>query len=73
MNQPVWAQQAIKQAISRVRFEDAVLRLPGTDISNDDTDVIREATRLYTETWVVPLLEAVRAGNRKGAELLTRC
>lgn len=40
-----------------VRFKDAHLCLPGSN--KDATDAIREATRLYTETWIVPILDAL--------------
>lgn len=68
---PRWARKAMDKAISRVRFESASIRLPGTPFGKDDTEAIREATRLYTETWIVPLLKAVRDGNRAAAERMT--
>lgn len=49
---------------SRVRFETARLRLPGREnMAADDTALIREATRLFVETWVVPLIDAMQSGT----------
>jgi len=49
---------------SRVRFETAHLRFPSNHIlATNDTPVIREATRLYVETWVVPLIDAMQRGD----------
>jgi hypothetical protein len=49
---------------SRVRFETAHLRLPSSQIlAANDTPVIREATRLYVETWIVPLIDAMQDGE----------
>lgn len=68
---PKWVQRAMNKAISRVRFETASVRLPETPLSRDDTEKIREATKLYVETWIVPLLEAVRDNNRAIGECLS--
>ena len=70
MKPPKYVQRAMDLAISRVRFETASLRLPGTDFGDDDTEVIREATELYMETWVVRLLKAVRDGDRSMVEAM---
>lgn len=67
---PKWVQRAMNTAIRKVRFESASIRLPGTPFPGDDTEVIREATRLYVETWVIPLMEAVRDGKKDIAECL---
>ena len=57
-------QRACDVLRSRVRFETARLRLPGREtMSADDTALIREATRLFTETWVVPLIDAMQSGT----------
>jgi len=68
---PKWIQRAMDKAISRARYEDAGLRLPGTPFPDTDTEVIREATRLYVETWLVPLLAAVRDGDVGTAKCLS--
>jgi hypothetical protein len=47
----------------RVRFKTARMPLPGNDTFQDDTPIIREATRLYVETWIVPLLDAIESGD----------
>ena len=49
---------------SRVRFETAALRLPGRElVRHNDTPLIREATRVYVETWIVPLIDALQSGE----------
>lgn len=47
----------------RVRFDDAVIALPTTPFPGDDTKAIREATRLYVEAWIVPLLDSIESGD----------
>jgi hypothetical protein len=35
-------------------------------MSNDaDTQAVREATRLYCETWIVPIIDAIEQGDTK--------
>jgi len=68
---PKWVKRAMDKAISRVRFEHAAIRLPGTPFPATDTDTVREATKLYVETWIVPLLEAVRDNKRDVGECLS--
>lgn len=55
-------QRACHLLRKRVRFEMAELHLP-PDIGLSDTDRIRDACRLYTETWVVPLINAIERGD----------
>jgi len=63
--------EACDLLIARVRFETAVLSFDrGVGFRKDNTQEIRDATRLYVETWVVPLLELIRDG--KIAELRER-
>lgn len=62
---PKWVKRAMNLAIRRARYENASIRLPGTPFGEDDTDVIQEATRLYVDTWLIPLLKGVRDGNRQ--------
>ena len=57
--------QACQMLLCRVRFQNAALRLPGTKFPNDDTQIIREATRGYIETWIVPIIRAIQAGDMK--------
>ena len=47
----------------RVRFDGARISLPATPFPGDDTAEIRAATKLYTETWIVPLLDAIESGD----------
>lgn len=58
-------QRACDVLRSRVRYEPpANLRLPGREtLRADDTALIREATRIYVETWVVPLINAMQSGD----------
>lgn len=62
-------QQAIAKACQilrkRVRFKTARMQLPGNDTFKDDTPMIRKATQLYVETWIVPLLDAIELGDTK--------
>lgn len=55
--------RACNLALRRIRFERAGLDLPNVKESKDATMMIREATRLYFETWVEPLLMAIRDGD----------
>lgn len=60
-------QQAIEKACQvlrlRVRYDGASLPLPGTPFPGDDTHAIQEATRIYVETWIIPLLDAIESGD----------
>jgi hypothetical protein len=47
----------------RVRYDGASLRLPTTPFPGDDTPAIREATKLFVETWVVTLLDCMESGD----------
>jgi hypothetical protein len=64
-------QVACDYLISKVRLENAVLCLSTTDFSKDDTPAIREATRIYVESWIVPVLEAIKTGNLNSVAILT--
>ncbi len=54
-------QKACQVLRHRVRYKSASLRLPGSN--NDDTLQIRAAVRLYVETWIVPILDAIEDGD----------
>ena len=57
-------QRACDVLRSRVRFETAHLRLPTSQLlSDNDTETIRKATRLYVESWIVPLINAMQNGK----------
>lgn len=80
MSSTKWETDAIEKVIERVRWKTAVFRriccndpkdkLPATEAEVDA--FVRERTRIYVESWIVPLLEAVRDGDRETAEALTR-
>jgi len=70
--QPKWIQRAMNLAIRRIRFEQASLHLDKDRVFDDDTEQIREATRLYVESWIVPLLKKVRDGDYAGADFSCR-
>jgi len=55
-------QRACQRLRQRVRFENASFDLPGMT-SEEATKAIREETRLYMESWVVPLLNAIERGE----------
>jgi hypothetical protein len=38
--------------------------------SEADTAAIRKATKLYTETWIIPVLEAIEKGEIKNLDRL---
>lgn len=57
---------------ARVRYEGACLRLPGTRFEDTDTPRIQEATRLYVESWIMPIIDAIEAGDVKAMLHLTR-
>lgn len=64
MPKPTKAVQRACQVLRhKVRFKSAALRLPGQDIGADDTEKIRDATRIYVETWIVPIIDAIETGN----------
>jgi hypothetical protein len=56
-------QEACRQLIDRVRYKEAKLRLPGSSFDDDDTLKIQLATEVYVDTWIVPLIEAIRDGS----------
>lgn len=47
----------------RVRYDGADLRLPTTAFPASDTSAICAATRLYVESWIVPLLDCIESGD----------
>ena len=66
-------QAACDTLIKRVRFETASLQLQRSlsHAFDNDTAAIREATRIYTETWIVPMLRAIKANDLDTMRLLT--
>ncbi len=57
-------QRACRILRARVRYANAGLYLPGNEtIGKHDTVAIQHATRLYTESWIVPLLDAIETGD----------
>jgi hypothetical protein len=63
MKVPKTIRAACQVLRSRVLYGRAVLRLPGHDISQDDTELIRAATSLYVKSWILPLLDALETGD----------
>lgn len=47
----------------RVRYDGAGLRLAETPFPGDDTARIAQATHLYVESWIVPLIDAIESGD----------
>ncbi len=74
MEQSKTVQKACELLIRRVRFENASIRLPGHSLESAvvDTQAVKDATKVYIETWVVPLLEAIRKGDTKTLQRITR-
>ncbi len=60
--------------IKRVRYETACLQLPGSSLDETDRDtaIIRRSTEVFTESWIVPLLEAIRDGNYEAVYEMVR-
>jgi hypothetical protein len=60
-----WQIETLKVLLSRVKFETANFGCPigdqsGTAIpKNGVDDFIKEKTRLYRETWIIPFIEAL--------------
>ena len=65
-------QRACRLLRARVRFKNASFALGGVMSNDADTERIRKATRLYTETWVVPLLDAIESGDTATLQLFLR-
>lgn len=68
MEQSQTVQKACDCLIDRVRYKNAAFTPPGprrVESSKEYTDEIREATRLYVETWIVPVLEALKEGDTR--------
>lgn len=59
--------EACNELIKKVRFERAGFTLGDHWLSEIDRDTaaIKAATKNYMESWVVPLLEAIRDGDTK--------
>jgi len=75
MTKPSKAVQKACQVLrNKVRYKKASFRLPGTSINDpDDTGKIRECTRLFVETWIVPILDGIESGDTKGLNLRCLC
>ena len=63
MKVPITIQLACQVLRSRVRYKSAWLHLPGPSTKANDTEVIREATKVYVEAWIVPLLDMIEDGE----------
>ena len=63
MNKKEAIEKACQIIRKRVRFKTASITLPGNPTFQNDAAIIREATRLYVESWVVPLLNAIESGD----------
>lgn len=48
---------------AKVRYAHASLTLPGNPFGCDDTGRIKEATRLFVESWIVPIIDDIERGN----------
>jgi hypothetical protein len=69
-------QGACRALRSKVRFERASFALPssieGRMANQEDTNAIRAATRLYMESWVIPIIDAIEAGDTRLLHELTK-
>lgn len=74
--------RALEQLRSLVRMERARIGFSDEQVETlrakrnrrmaDDTAEIREATRVYRETWIEPLIDALIAGDARKIEELLR-
>lgn len=48
---------------SRVLYQDAILRLPGSSLDDDDTLKIQLATDSYVNSWIIPLIDAIESAD----------
>ena len=63
MNKEKCIKKACQVLRRKVRFDGAKISLPNTPFMSDDTAAIREATRLYVESWIVPLIDCIESGD----------
>jgi len=63
MKTPVALQRACEVLRARVRFKSASLTLPGNPFGQDDTQIVRDATRVYVESWIIPILNCIERGD----------
>lgn len=65
MKVPITIQLACQVLRARVRYKSAWFHLPAPGSSANDTEAIIKATKLYVETWIVPLLDMIEDGDLK--------
>ena len=64
--------RALRLLRDRVEFKTASFSLTPGHMSNDnDTDRIREATRVYVNSWVTPLIDALLEGDMRTLKVMT--
>lgn len=60
------ALEHLRKLLSTEHLRECGFRLPGSSFANgQDAPVIAEATRLYRETWVLPLIDALLDDYKK--------
>ena len=65
-------QKACQTLRDKVRFRTASFKLPGERMASEEsTAIIREATRLYVESWIIPIIDAIEKGDTR--TLRERC
>lgn len=65
MKVAVALKKACQMLRHRVRYKDASLTLPDSvsfDIAND-TEAIQQATKVYVESWIVPIIDLIECGD----------
>ena len=66
MQQSKTIKEACRILLVKVRFERAGFTKPGEYMSDEIyTQEIQESTKRYTESWIVPIIEAIRDGDIK--------
>lgn len=64
MKQSKTIQAACKLLRHRVQFGKCRLQLPGNNgYDKNDTAIIQDATRLYLQMWVLPIIDAISRGD----------
>ncbi|MEM8737257.1 MAG: hypothetical protein AAGG38_02100 [Planctomycetota bacterium] len=79
-NVPRWQQRAAQYLIDRAKFEKSSVGFTAEQLAElnqrrrympNDSDIIGEAVALYVDSWIIPVLEALRDGDRETAEAYT--
>ena len=65
MKQTETMKRACQVLRSKINLRNASVRLASTEFPKDDTEEIREALKLYLDSWVHPIIDAIEAGDMR--------